>query len=127
MLLLYFLTYLSRIVTEKPHQGSVNKLLYCIALWKMWRLPTTVEQFHLSYGCLKQSSLFFLSPLRETRETRKWPSGRLKERDGRGTENESLAAKPERVVFHGLLIFWRENWNLINRIQYWKRVHEPST
>ena len=32
MLLLYFLTYLSRIVTEKPHQGSVNKLLYCIAL-----------------------------------------------------------------------------------------------
>ena len=24
--------FLSRIVTEKPHQGSVNKLLYCIVL-----------------------------------------------------------------------------------------------
>ena len=33
MLLLYFLTYLSRIVTEKPYQGSVNKVLYCIVLY----------------------------------------------------------------------------------------------
>ena len=24
--------FFSRIVTEKPHQGSVNKLLYCIVL-----------------------------------------------------------------------------------------------
>ena len=33
MLLLYFLTYFSRIVTEKPYQGSVNKVLYCIVLY----------------------------------------------------------------------------------------------
>ena len=33
MFLLYFSFFsLSRIVTEKPHQGSVNKLLYCIVL-----------------------------------------------------------------------------------------------
>ena len=25
--------YLSRVVTEKPHKGSVNKLLCCIVLW----------------------------------------------------------------------------------------------
>ena len=25
--------FFSRIVTEKPHQGSVNKLLYCIVLY----------------------------------------------------------------------------------------------
>ena len=27
------LTYLSRIVTEEPYQGSVNKVLYCIVLY----------------------------------------------------------------------------------------------
>ena len=32
ILISFFFFFFSRIVTEKPHQGSVNKLLYCIVL-----------------------------------------------------------------------------------------------
>ena len=32
LILISFFFFFSRIVTEKPHQGSVNKLLYCIVL-----------------------------------------------------------------------------------------------
>ena len=28
---------------------------------------------------------------------------------GRGTKKERLPAKPEKMVFHGLVFFWREN------------------
>ena len=42
-------------------------------------------------------------------ETRKWPRAWLKVRDGRGTTKERLPPKPERMVFHGLVIFWHEN------------------
>ena len=34
-LILISFFFFSRIVTEKPHQGSVNKLLYCIVLYMM--------------------------------------------------------------------------------------------
>ena len=34
LILIIFFSF-SRIVTEKPYQGSVNKLLYCIVLFKI--------------------------------------------------------------------------------------------
>ena len=46
---------------------------------------------------------------RAKREKRKWPRAWLMARDGRGTKKERLPAKPERMVFHGLVIFWRQN------------------
>ena len=45
-------------------------------------------------------------------ETRKWPRVWLMVRDGKGTKKERLPAKPERMVFHGLVIFWHQNWGV---------------
>ena len=63
-------------------------------------------------------SLFFLGPSSKTLETRKWPRGLLKVRDGRGTKKERLPAKPERMVFHSLVIFWHKNWS-VDRPNTW--------
>ena len=84
---------------------------------------------YLSNNCniYYEQSFFFLSLSRKKRETIKWPPAWLKARDGRGTKKERLPPKPERMVFHGLVIFRRKNWNLINRIQYCKKVDRPST
>ena len=59
-----------------------------------------------------EQSLFFLGPLSKTPETSKWPRAWLKAWDGRGMTKERLPAKPERMVFHGLVIFWHENWSV---------------
>ena len=42
ILISFFFFFYSRIVTEKPHQGSVNKLLYCIVLPINRQLKLTV-------------------------------------------------------------------------------------
>ena len=49
---------------------------------------------------------------RAKRETRKWPRVWLMARDGRGKKKERLPAKPERMVFRGPVIFWRQNWSV---------------
>ena len=62
-----------------------------------------------------EQSLFFLSPSNKTCENAQceW----LKVRDGKGMKKERLPAQPQRMIFHGLLIFWRDNYNLISHIQ----------
>jgi len=46
--------------------------------------------------------------------------------DGRGTKKEKLPPKPERIVFHSLVIFWHKNRKLINRIQYCISIDRPN-
>ena len=45
-------------------------------------------------------------------ETHKRPCAWLKAQDRRDTTKERLPANPERMVFHGLVIFWHENWSV---------------
>ena len=54
-----------------------------------------------------EQSLFFLG-----RAKCKWPRAWLKAWDGKGTKQERLPAKPERMVCHCLVIFWHENWSV---------------
>ena len=74
------------------------------------RMSTTSKPYDIFFSRLQAVTLFSWSVEQNAR--RKWPRAWLKARGGRGTKKERLPAKPERMVFHGLVSFWHENWSV---------------
>ena len=86
----------------------------CFIIKKLFFLPLSwgIDAWRRkNYLRLRAVSLFSVVR-RAERETRKWPRAWLMARDGRVTKKERLPAKPETMVFHGLVIFRRQNWSV---------------
>ena len=75
------------------------------------------SRHYISMQTRRRAVSLFSVVRRAKRETRKWPRMWLMARDRRGTKKERLpstnyAAKPERMIFNGLVIFWPQSWSV---------------
>ena len=114
---LQWLTYTKILVKRKESREVLygNKFAWINSHWSRVENAWTLQKLFATTqglgGRLRAVSLFSVVH-RAKREKRKWPRAWLMARDGRGTKKERLPAKPERMVFHGLVIFWRQNWSV---------------
>ena len=100
--------YISPLLKKKA-----NQLLFKYDIEAIFDYIMFFLSFIKAYPVLDyEQSLFFPVVRRTKRETCKWPRAWLMARYGRGTKKERLPAKPERMVFHGLVSFWRQNWSV---------------
>ena len=84
---------------------SLIKLMFFLTIFIGEGVFSSIMLFIVDY----KQSFFFLSPLNKNAWecTHAW----LKAQDEKGMKKERLPAQPQRMVFHGLLIFWHENSN----------------
>ena len=55
-----------------------------------------------------KQSLFFPKSVKRNAQDTRMTMHKTKALDGRGTKKEKLPPKPERIVFHSLVIFWQK-------------------
>ena len=91
----------SSLFFKKRPVSSVCRTAHCA--WHFFSHLLTSQK-----GIDYKQSLFFLKSVKRNARDTQMTMHKTKALDGRGTKKEKLPPKPERIVFHSLVIFWQK-------------------